>query len=373
MGVPDVDTPPPSRLPRSAGGDARLRLLDLPPAEQRGALELALKELGAPAYRARQVLHDVWQRHVRRFGDMSALPGPLRAALDERVRIGLLETAERAASADGTVKYLWRLADGEEVESVAIPTDKRLTFCVSSQVGCSVSCRFCATGYLGFRRNLTPGEILDQVLAMLADLGRDRALNVVFMGMGEPGYNVESVLAACRALNDPAALGIGARHLTVSTSGVVPAIHRLAEEPLQVRLAVSLHSADQRKRCELMDMAERFPLTELLAACQQYERVTGRHVTFEYTVLPGVNDGDEDARLLGEFASAVPSKVNLIPYNPVAEFPVGASTELDARVFAERLRAHFAGEVAVRRTRGRDIEAACGMLHRARRGAGTTA
>jgi len=347
--------------------DPRLRLLDLGLAEADAALRGVLEELGERPFRASQVVHAVYSRRLRSFDDMTDLPRGLRGELDKRVRVGLLDLLERAESEDGTVKYLWGLADGGEIESVAIPSDRRTTFCVSSQVGCALKCRFCATGALGLSRNLTRGEIVDQVLAMLADGRRhEESLNVVFMGMGEPGYNLDAVLAAVETMNEPQGLGIGARHVTISTAGVVPAIHRLAEEPAQVRLAVSLHTARQETRAGLMNVAERHPLGELLEACRAYHDATRRFVTFEVAVMPGVNDTVEEIAALAAFADQVPSKINLIPYNPVAEFEAPAGTAGRAAAFREALAEGFRGEVMVRRTRGRDIEAACGMLHRHR-------
>jgi 23S rRNA (adenine2503-C2)-methyltransferase len=351
--------------------DPRLSLLDLPVGEARAALASIVAELGEPAFRAEQVLKQVFRRRRRSLDAMTDLPKALRARLAERVRIGQLELSHRAASLDGTVKYLWKLADGFEIESVAIPQERWLSFCVSSQAGCALRCRFCATASLGLQRNLRSGEIVDQVLAMLEDLGEQgRSLSVVFMGMGEPGYNMTNVLAACRLLNDPDGVGIGARHLTISTSGVVPAIRQLASEPLQVRLAVSLHQADQDLRESLMDVAERFPLNELRESLQAYHHSTGRRPTLEYAVMPGLNDRPADARSLAAFADAVGAKINLIPYNPVEGFESPPSSEQDAARFRRLVLESFEGDVMVRQTRGRDIEAACGMLHRARAGAG---
>ncbi len=344
-----------------------LRLLDHPIAEARGRLEAILRSLDQPAYRARQVMTQLLRRRVRSFDRMTDLPAAVRPRLAERVHLGLLELAHRAASADGTVKYLWRLHDGHEIESVAIPQDGWLSFCVSSQAGCALRCTFCATASLGLQRNLTAGEIVDQVLAMLEDLGEaGSSLSVVFMGMGEPGYNMDAVLAACRSLNDAEGVGIGARHLTVSTSGVVPAMQRLAAEPLQIRLAVSLHSADQAKREQWMNVAKRFPLNELRQACRSYHDTTGRLITLEYAVMPGLNDSADDAARLAEFAGAVGAKINLIPYNPIDGFDCRPATPDDTLAFRSRLGDRFGGSVMIRNPRGRDIEAACGMLHRAR-------
>ena len=367
--IPDITRA--SEGPDAGSGLApRLRLLDHLPAEATAQLREVLVELGEPGWRAKQVVRQAFVRRVRSFAAMTDLPVGLRERLEARVQLPLLSLVHRAQSGDGTVKYLWSVEGGGEIESVAIPSEGRISFCISSQVGCALHCRFCATGALGLARNLRQGEMVDQVVAMLADMAQEPPrLSVVFMGMGEPGYNMDAVVGACRALNDADGLGIGARHLTISTSGVVPAIERLAKESLQVRLAVSLHSGHQARREALMDVATRHPLPELLASCQVYHVATGRNITFEYAVMRGVNDSAEDARLLAEFAAQVPSKINLIPYNPVEGFEAPASTERDAARFRLELERHFTGDVMVRQTRGRDIEAACGMLHRARKDA----
>ena len=348
--------------------EPRLRLLDLPIGEARARLEAVITGLGERGYRTDQVLNAVWKNRRRHFEEMSDLPKALRASLEERVQVGLLEIAERQEASDGTVKYLWRCPDGGEVESVSIPSPRRTTFCLSSQVGCSLKCRFCATGYLGFGRNLSAGEILDQVLGMLADLSlSSESLNVVFMGMGEPGHNLAAVLQAVEWLNDPAGLEIGARRITVSTSGVPGAIAKLAEFPVQLRLALSLHAADQEIRESLMNIAEKHSLDELLEACRAYQAVTRRNVTLEYCVIPGVTDGPENARKLAAWAARLPSKINLIPYNPVEEFQTEPATRETCQRFRSAvLGAGYRGDVTVRETRGRDIEAACGMLHRHR-------
>jgi 23S rRNA (adenine2503-C2)-methyltransferase len=345
-----------------------LRLLDLPLVEARAALQEVLRDLGGPAWRADQILKQVHGRAVRRFEDMTDLPLALRPALSQRVLIGTLDLAHRAQASDGTIKHLWRLRDGEEIESVAIPRPGHWSICVSTQAGCALHCRFCATGRLGLRRNLTSGEIVDQILATLEDLGDavEPGLSIIFMGMGEPGYNLANVLASCRLLNDPQGLGVGARHMTISTAGVVPAIRAIAAEPLQVRLAVSLHAADQALRASLMDIADRYSIDDLRDACIEYHYTTGRRVTLEWAVMAGINDRPDDAAALATFARAVGAKVNLIPYNPVEGFEAAATSERTASRFRDLLRSCFDGSVMVRRTRGRDIEAACGMLHRAR-------
>jgi len=355
--------------PRASSEVPPLRLLDLPLDEARAALRDILAGLDGPAWRANQILKQVHGRAVRRFDDMTDLPLALRPALSERVLIGTLELAHRAKAGDGTIKHLWRLHDGQEIESVAIPRPGHWSICVSTQAGCALHCRFCATGKLGLKRNLSAGEIVDQILATLEDLGEvgeAAGLSVIFMGMGEPGYNLANVMAACRVLNAPEGLNIGARRLTISTAGVVPAIKALAQEPLQVRLAVSLHAADQALRASLMDIALRHTINDLRDACIEYHDTTGRRITLEWAVMGGINDRPQDAAALAEFARAVGAKVNLIPYNPVEGFEAGATSESTASRFRDLLRGSFDGSVMVRRTRGRDIEAACGMLHRAR-------
>jgi 23S rRNA (adenine2503-C2)-methyltransferase len=349
---------------------ARLRLLDFGPAEAEERLAGLIESLGERPYRASQVLNGIWKRRCRSFAEMTDLPRALRERLEGRVEIGLLEISERVESSDGTVKYLWRCQDGSEVESVSIPTVRRTTFCLSSQVGCSLKCKFCATGYLGFGRNLSPGEIVDQALGMLADQGLSaESLNLVFMGQGEPGHNTKSVLQALRSFNDAAGLGVGARRITVSTSGVVPAMEELAAEPIQFRLALSLHAADQALRESLMNIAEKHPLDQLQDACRAYCDATRRRITLEYCLIPGVTDGDWNARKLSVWGSAFPSKVNLIPYNPVEEFNTEPATTQTCTRFREQvLAAGYRGDVMIRETRGRDIEAACGMLHRHRGG-----
>ncbi|MEM7245238.1 MAG: 23S rRNA (adenine(2503)-C(2))-methyltransferase RlmN [Acidobacteriota bacterium] len=346
----------------------RLRLLDLPLAEAREKLSELVEEMGERSYRAGQVLHGVWGAGRRSFDQMTDLPRELRTRLASRVELGLLQQVDSVRAQDGTVRFLWRLPDGAEVESVSIPSPRRTTFCVSSQVGCSLKCKFCATGYLGYVRNLSAGEIVDQCLAMLEHEDIDReSLNVVFMGQGEPGHAMRSVLPAARALNDAAGLGIGARRITISTSGVVAAIGELAREPLQLRLAVSLHAADQDLRESLMNIARRHPLPELMAACRSYHAATRRRITFEYCVIPGVNDREQDVTGLVELLADLSCKVNLIPYNPVEQYQAQGADPSAADRFAKALAAARAPfEVMIRHPRGRDVEAACGMLHRVR-------
>lgn len=317
-------------------------------------------EMGQPAYRARQLVRWVYQRHVRSYQEMTDLPAGLRDDLAGRLALVVPEVVNRQVSADGTRKYLLRLADGTTVETVGLPSGDRLTVCFSTQAGCAMGCTFCATGAAGFTRNLGPGEMVDQVLAVSEDFGI-RVTNAVAMGQGEPFANYDATLGALRLMNSPDGLGIGARHLTVSTCGLVSGIRRLASEPEQFTLAVSLHSAVQTTRDELMPGVRAVPLTELRQALAHYATETGRRPSVEYSLVAGVNDTDEELRELTAFCRDMLIHVNLIPINPVS----GAGFDRpgpDAIARFER-GLHAAGvEVSVRTERGTDIDAACGQL-----------
>jgi 23S rRNA (adenine2503-C2)-methyltransferase len=356
--------PPPQPTPLRAG---RRLLLDLDPPGFEAEIGGLVRELGEPAYRVRQIRDGVYRRLAGSFGELTNLPAALRAELDRRFVTSSLEVEERAASSDGTEKFLWRLADGREIESVSIPSRRKLTFCISSQVGCPLACSFCATGKLGYRRQLTAGEIVDQVREMLrrtapAAEGRDREPNLVFMGMGEPLLNLRNLFPALASLNAPEFLAIGARRITVSTSGVAPAIPALAAFNPQIRLAISLHAPNDALRDVLVPLNRRHPLAALMDACRAFARATGKRITFEYVHLPGVNDLPEHASQLGALLAGLPCKVNLIPYNPVPGLPYRAPTEAESESFVKRLRAAVRCSVTLRRPRGRDIAAACGPL-----------
>jgi 23S rRNA (adenine2503-C2)-methyltransferase len=347
--------------------EGRRLLLDLGPGAFEAEVGAVVRALGEPAYRVRQIRDGVTRRLAGSFAELTDLPAPLRAELDRRFVTSSLEVEERAVSSDGTEKFLWRLADGREVESVSIPSRRKLTFCISSQVGCPLACSFCATGKLGYRRQLTAGEIVDQVREMLrrtapAAEGRDREPNLVFMGMGEPLLNLRNLFPALRFLNAPEFLAIGARRITVSTSGVAPAIPRLAEFNPQLKLAISLHAPNDALRDVLVPLNRRHPLSALLEACRAFARATGKRITFEYVHLPGVNDLPEHAPQLASLLAGLPCKVNLIPYNPVPGLPYRAPTEAESEAFTGRLRAAVRCSVTLRRPRGRDIAAACGQL-----------
>lgn len=328
-------------------------------------LAAALASLGQPAYRRKQLVAWLYARLAASFDVMSDLPGTLRSGLAEHYTLQHPVAEEVQRSADGTRKYLWRLADGVAVESVGIPAGDRLTVCFSTQAGCAMGCTFCATGSGGFVRNLLPGEMAWQVALVARDFGM-RASNAVAMGQGEPFANYDATLGALRLMNASEGLGIGARHLTISTCGVIPGIERLAREPEQFTLAVSLHSAVQRTRDRLMPGSRRWPLATLQAALIDYTQRTGRRPTLEFALIAGQNDTPEEVRALVEFARGWMSHVNLIPVNPVAG--TGAERSEQARVAEVAAILASAGvEASVRTERGTDIEAACGQLTQRRR------
>jgi 23S rRNA (adenine2503-C2)-methyltransferase len=322
-----------------------------------------LSAFGVERYRADQVFAWVYQRRERNPARMTNLPAALRERFDEVASLELARRIDVHSTANGlTHKFVLELEGGSKVESVSMRTERRLTFCISSQVGCALKCSFCATGLMGLERNLRPDEIVAQVVAMGDHSGwQDERFNLVFMGMGEPLANYESVRHAIGILHDPRGLNLGARRITVSTSGLVPQIRRLAEENLPVGLAISLHATTDALRDELVPVNKRWPIRELLAAASDYGRATGRRVTLEYTLLAGVNDRDEDADRLSAFARELPSKINLIPYNPVPGLPWRRPSAESVRRFADRLYPR-APAVTVRNTLGGEIWAACGQL-----------
>ncbi len=327
----------------------------------RTGLAEALESLGEPGYRTGQLVRWLYGRGATDFEQMTDLPEALRRELAGRFSLSFPALVRRQVSAaDGTRKYLWRLGDGATVESVGLPAGSRLTVCLSTQVGCAMGCAFCATGRAGFVRNLLPGEIADQVTAVARDFGT-RATNAVAMGQGEPFANYDATLAAFRFLNAKDGAGIGARHLTVSTSGVIPGIRRLASEPEQFTLAVSLHSAVQSTRDSLMPGARRWPLLELREALAAYVETTGRRVTFEYALIDGANDTEAELQALLRFCAGLLCHVNLIPVNAVPGSALARSSKQRVERFRHALQS--AGvEASVRVERGADIDAACGQL-----------
>jgi 23S rRNA (adenine2503-C2)-methyltransferase len=325
----------------------------------------ALAAWGEPAYRAAQVRQAVTRDLVASWDEVSTLSRALRARLEETVPFAELVVEETQHAADGTVKARFRTLDGFPLETVLMRTGDRRTVCVSSQSGCALGCTFCATGAMGLGRDLTRGEILEQLLwaARLARADETRIGNVVLMGMGEPLQNVDEVLAFCHLANDPDGFGLGARSIAISTAGWVPGIDRLAAEPLQLKLALSLHAPNDALRDQLMPVNRRYPLAQLMAACRRYREATRRRVFVEYLMLDGVNDApglaDELAGLLQATAPGA-FHVNLIVYNPT-DSPFRASPEPVIRRFLDRLEARSM-PASVRRSKGTDIAAACGQL-----------
>jgi 23S rRNA (adenine2503-C2)-methyltransferase len=336
---------------------SRLNLLNHTPAEAEALLGEFLRDVGEPAYRVRQVLPYLWHRPVAGFAEMTDLPLALRERLGARFALPRMELVARQASSDGTEKMLFRLPDGQGIETVAIPDDDRLTLCISSQAGCALQCAFCATGRMGFQRNLEVWEIAGQVREMAIVDPPIRVTNVVFMGMGEPLMNWRAVAPALTILNDPRGIGIGARHVTVSTVGVLPGIIALSERPEQFRLAISIHAPSDELRRTLMPINIKYPLADVIDAAKAFDR----RVTFEYVMLGGVNDRPEHARQLAALARECRAFVNLIPLHQggTQEFVPTPPGEIGA--FARQVRSGGV-EVAIRRSRGTDIAAACGQL-----------
>lgn len=359
-----VSSTPLELLPPQHGtaGAPRPALLDL---DLAGLTALVEAEEEAP-YRARQLFSGLHQRLATDWAQLTDLPARLRARLAERYRLAASELVMEAVSRDGTRKRLLRLWDGQEIETVAIPSTspkghRRVSVCVSTQAGCALACTFCATGMMGFARQLTPGEIVDQVYSFARGAPPEqRPTHVVFMGMGEPLANYTATLAAVRLLTHPRGLNISPRRITISTSGLVPEIERLASEGLDITVAISLHAPNDALRSALMPINRRYPLRQLIPAAAAYAERTGRRVSYEYVLLNGVNDGPEQAAELVRLLPRRLSHVNLIPYNQTGA-GYRASPPARMREFLARLEA--AGlSATIRASRGRDIAAACGQL-----------
>ncbi len=335
----------------------RVNLMDLSPTQ----LRAWFLEQGQPAYRSRQLQDWLCKRWAAGFAAMTNLPEGLRAALGASFRACSLVLERRVDGADGTVKWLFRLSDGERIETVLIRASNRRTVCLSTQVGCPVRCAFCASGSTGLVRNLTVAEIVDQVFAACRALG-ERVTHIVVMGMGEPLLNLDNLLTALELFTDPDRFGLGARHVTVSTSGIVPGIRRLADRGRPWNLALSLHAPGDRERSRLIPPGHRYPLAEIVEACAYYREKTNRMVTFEYTLLRGLNDGNEHMLELARLALAIRAKVNLIPCNPVSGThrpPLAADVERCLGILvAAGVRA------TLRIEKGAGIQAACGQLRR---------
>jgi 23S rRNA (adenine2503-C2)-methyltransferase len=318
--------------------------------------------LGAERFHAAQIYRWVHRRGVTSFDRMTDLGRPLRARLAEACRIGALHAVRKDVSVDGTTKYLFRLTDGAHIESVFIPDTPSQTFCISSQVGCAMQCAFCLTGKMGLMRQLTAGEIVGQVRALAADLDMlETPFNIVLMGMGEPLHNYDATMKALRMLAAREGLAVPPRRVTLSTVGLVPAIERLAAEPLMPNLAISLHATEKTQRDSLVPLNRKYGLEALLDACRRFPVKKRNRITFEYVLLAGVNDTPDDARRLVRLLAGIRGKVNLLPLNAAPGIPFERPSDERVNAFA-RMLVDRGLTVSVRKSRGRDIRAACGQL-----------
>jgi 23S rRNA (adenine2503-C2)-methyltransferase len=313
------------------------------------------------AFRAEQVFSWIYKKGVDDFAKMANLPVSFKTRLREHFHLFDIGLTRRQESTDGTAKYLFSLPDGNSIEAVVIPQGERATACLSSQVGCKFACSFCASGMLGFKRDLTAAEIINELL-YLKNNSKDRKItHVVFMGTGEPLDNYENVLRAIRIINAEYSFNIGARRITISTCGIVPAIKRLSEEGLQVELSISLHAADDRVRSRLLPVNKKYPLKDLIGACREYIHKTNRQVTFEYVLLNNINSSLQDAVKLATIVRGLNCKVNLIPCNRIEEFDLYPPSHSQAQQFKDCL-CKAGVHVTLRRPRGQDIASACGQL-----------
>ncbi|MBI3208253.1 MAG: 23S rRNA (adenine(2503)-C(2))-methyltransferase RlmN [Candidatus Solibacter usitatus] len=320
---------------------------------------------GVPAFRARQVYESIYKQRVTDASAIRGLPREWREKLAKEVAFGLPELDKRYQSADGTIRYLLRLDDGKTVETVLMPEGERYTFCISSQVGCPVNCQFCLTALMGLERNLTAGEIVGQILFTAAENGLSSQiakLNVVMMGQGEPLLNLPNVLKAVRILADPDGAGLSMRRMTLSTSGIVPRIEELGREAVRPKLAISLNASTEEQRRELMPITKKYSLRDLMAVCKAYPLRSWEHLSFEYVLLRGVNDSDDDARRVARLIANLRCKVNLIALNPGPG--IAFQTPDPERVAAFQAIVKRSAPCFVRKPRGRDIYAACGQLKR---------
>ena len=322
-------------------------------------LESFIKESGLPAFRTKQLLHWIYEKHARSISDISELSKDLREKLAEKAYISNLELLDKRISGDGTEKFLFGLEDGESIESVLISDEDRLTLCISSQVGCAMGCRFCLTGTMGLKRNLRPHEIVDQVISANRMIGPRKITNIVFMGMGEPLANFDNVVKALRRITG--LMKISPRRITLSTSGIAPKIPELAVEAPKVKLAVSLNATTDMVRDYIMPVNRTWPLKTLMDACRKVPLPARGRITFEYVLLKEVNDTPEDAKRLIRHLKGIPSKVNLIPFNPYTGSDFEQPDERSVLEFQSiLLNAHITA--IIRKSKGQDISAACGQL-----------
>lgn len=333
--------------------------------QELSSLERLLSERGAPRFRAKQLYHALYRERLGSVDESTTLPKTLKAQLAEEFEWGLPDARTAVTSRDRTVRYLLGLADGKSVEAVFIPKAQRDTLCISSQVGCPVDCKFCLTALLGLDRHLTAGEIVGQTVALCRahDLEpRNRPVNIVMMGQGEPLLNLDNVMQAVRLMADPDGMAIPLRRITVSTSGIIPKIEEFGRHEIRPKLAISLNASTQEQRLELMPITKKYKLDELLDACRRYPLRSWERLTFEYVLLKGVNDTDEDAHRVVSLLAQLKAKVNLIALNPGDGIPFESPDH--ERVIAFQQIVERSLPCLVRRPRGRDIYAACGQLKR---------
>lgn len=329
----------------------------------RAELEQLAVEAGKPRFCGRQIFRGIYARRVQDLGALTDLDRKFRDDLLSRYTVRLPHIERQFTSRDGSARYLLGLEDGQTIEAVYMPIENRVTFCISSQVGCAVDCRFCFTGLLGVKRNLTPGEMVGQVMALAEaqHVARGAHVNVVFMGMGEPLLNYGPVMETVKILSEPDGLAITLRRITISTSGIVPRMENLGREPVRPRLAVSLNASTDEQRTAIMPINRKYPIRELMRACRAYPLRPRERLTFEYVLLDGVNDSDQDARRVAELMQGVRAKINLIPYNSGPDLPFRAPPLERVLSFQQVL---AAGHVPafIRISRGQDVMAACGQL-----------
>jgi len=324
-------------------------------------LEAVLMKWGEKGFRAQQIFTWIYKKGAPDFSQMSDLTLDLRKKLKENFALYSLKLVNQVVSRDKTAKFLFSLKDRNLIEAVTIPAEKRTTACISTQVGCKFACRFCASGLLCFKRNLTCAEMIDEILSLKNNSQQQLITHLVFMGTGEPLDNYDHVIKAIRIINSAYSFNIGARRITISTCGIIPGIKRLANEGLQIELSVSLHAADDKLRTQLLPVNKKYPLKDLLLACAEYTKKTKRQITFEYVLIKGINSALPDAQNLSKILRSLNCKVNLIPANPVKEFKIEPPNKLEILLFRDSLLKTGINAI-LRKPRGQDIEAACGQL-----------
>ena len=324
-------------------------------------LENVLTDWGELPFHAKQIFSWVYEKGAIDFEKMSDLPAGLRRRLKDNFYLFSLNLVKKIKSKDGTEKFLFELSDRNYIETVVIPTEKRVTVCISTQVGCKFACAFCASGLFGFKRNLTCAEIIEQILYLKNNCPARRLTHLVFMGIGEPLDNYDNVIRAIRIINSKYSFNIGARRITISTCGIIPGIKRLSEEGLQIELSLSLHAADDKTRSQIIPINKRYPLNELIKTCREYIKKTNRQLTFEYILIKGINSDLQNAKNLSTILKGLNCKVNLIPANPVKERHIEPPKKEEIALLRDYL-VKQGINVTLRKPRGQDIEAACGQL-----------